>query len=67
MLSSIFPEETGLADEFAMMDRLAERTGIRPPAPLAELRGRQVRFTDSISPEEGMTYLGGLLRRLAQQ
>ncbi|MBQ6544449.1 MAG: pyridoxal-phosphate dependent enzyme, partial [Lachnospiraceae bacterium] len=67
VLSSIFPEETGLADEFAMMDRLAERTGIRPPAPLAELRGRQVRFTDSISREEGMTYLGGLLRRLAQQ
>ena len=67
VLSSIFPEETGLADEFAMMDRLAERTGIRPPAPLAELRGRQVRFTDSISPEEGMTYLGGLLRRLAQE
>ncbi len=37
--------DTGNLDEFAMVERLAEVTGKECPAPLANLRNKEVRFT----------------------
>ncbi len=38
-------------DDFAMLDALAQRSGIEIPAPLTELRSRTERFTQVIGPD----------------
>ncbi len=39
-------------DPLSALDQLAERTGTEIPYPLRDLRGRQVRFTEVISPKD---------------
>ncbi len=51
------PEQT---DEFFMMERLAELTGVPVPANLMGLQNRPERHTDVISKEQMLSYVMGL-------
>lgn len=51
VLSALIGDTTGL-DEFEMVDKLAEVSGCEIPAPLADLRGRDVRFTQCCEKDD---------------
>ncbi len=43
---------SGEGDEFAVMERLSEKTGAPVPAPLAATKGKPARFTGSVEKQE---------------
>ena len=51
VLSALTGDTSGL-DEFEMVDKLAEVSGCEIPAPLADLRGRDVRFTQCCEKDD---------------
>ena len=49
------------ADEYALVDRLAQVSGLPVPPSLAALKDKPVRFTDVIRPAEMERYVLGQL------
>ena len=45
------------ADEYAVLDRLQEKSGMKIPKALAELKTKHVRFTDSVAQDEMPAYV----------
>ena len=58
VLDALGGDRTG--DEFSQMERLHDRTGVPVPANLADLRGREERFSDVIDPDQMLGYVLGL-------
>ena len=63
VLAALGHDVTGL-DGFACMDRLAELTGIEPPAALSALRSAEVRFDDVVSVEGMDRYVEDACKRV---
>lgn len=53
-------EETG--DDYLITEKLAEKTGMTMPRSLAELKNKEVRFTECIAPDEQEEYVLTKLR-----
>lgn len=53
VLEAIGGDPSSAADEYAVLDQLAEKSGMKIPAALAELKTKPVRFTD-VTAQNGM-------------
>ncbi len=49
------------ADEYEILDRLAEKSGMKIPTALAELKTKTVRFTDVVAQDEMPAFVKGAL------